>query len=111
VRRLARVTLERAGYTVLQAANPKEAMRVATESGAGLDLLLSDVVMPESDGPLLFDRLTPQHPGLRVLYISGYADEAIVRHGILIDGTPFMQKPFTPHGLARKVREVLDGVG
>jgi PAS domain S-box-containing protein len=111
VRRLARVTLERAGYTVLQAGNPKEAMRVAAESGAGLDLLLSDVVMPESDGPLLFDRLTPLHPMLRVLYISGYADEAIVRHGILVDGTPFMQKPFTPHGLARKVREVLDGAG
>jgi PAS domain S-box-containing protein len=109
VRRLARVTLERAGYNILHAANPKEAVRVTADSNARIDLLLSDVVMPESDGPLLFDRLRPQHPGLRVLYISGYADEAIVRHGILVEGTPFLQKPFSPHALARKVRDVLDG--
>ena len=111
VRRLARVTLERAGYTVLHAAHPKEAVRVDAESGVHIDLLLSDVVMPESDGPLLFDRLSPRHAGLRVLYISGYADEAIVRHGILVEGTPFLQKPFTPHALARKVRDVLDAAG
>jgi len=96
---------------VLQASNPKEAMRVAVESGVHIDLLLSDVVMPESDGPLLFDRLTPEHAGLRVLYISGDADEAIVRHGILVEGTPFLQKPFSPHTLARKVRDVLDAAG
>ena len=64
--------------------------------------------MPESEGPPLFDRLVKVHPGVRVLYMSGYADEAIVRHGVLVEGTPFLQKPFTSLALARKVRDVLD---
>ena len=64
--------------------------------------------MPESEGAPLIDRLTAGRPGLRVLYMSGYADETIVHHGVLEDGVPFLQKPFTPHALARKVRDVLD---
>jgi CheY-like chemotaxis protein len=108
VRLLARVALEGAGYRVLHAANPKEAMRLATEFSAPIHLLLSDVIMPESEGPPLLDRLANVQPGLRVLYMSGYADEAIVRHGVLVEGTPFLQKPFTPIALARKVRDVLD---
>jgi CheY-like chemotaxis protein len=108
VRRLARLTLDRAGYRVYEATNPKEAVRVAREVDGRIDLLLSDVVMPESDGAPLIDRLTPTHPQLRVLYMSGYADEAIVRHGVLVEGTPFLQKPFTPDALRRKVRQVLD---
>jgi CheY-like chemotaxis protein len=108
VRLLARVTLERAGYRVLHAGNPKEAMRLVRDLTGPIHLLLSDVIMPESEGPPLFKRLVPEHQGLRVLYMSGYADEAIVRHGVLVEGTPFLQKPFTPLALARKVRSVLD---
>ena len=74
-----------------------------------IHLLLSDVVMPEMNGRELMHRLTPVRPGLRVLYISGYSDEAVARQGVLDPGTAFMQKPFTPDALARKVREVLDG--
>lgn len=108
VRLLARVTLERNGYRVLQAGNPKEAMRIVSESAEPIHLLLSDVIMPESEGPPLFDRLVKEHSAVRVLYMSGYADEAIVRHGVLIEGTPFLQKPFTPQVVTRKVRDVLD---
>jgi two-component system, cell cycle sensor histidine kinase and response regulator CckA len=108
VRMLARVSLERAGYRVIQAGDPKEGLRVAGEFASPIHLLLSDVIMPESEGAPLFERLAPIRPGLRVLYMSGYADEAIVRHGMLTEGTPFLQKPFTPQSLAQKVRETLD---
>ncbi len=102
------ISLERAGYRVIQAGDPKEALRVAAAFAGPIHLLVSDVIMPESEGAPLFERLAPSRPELRVLYISGYADDAIVRHGILSEGTPFPQKPFTPHGLAQKVRETLD---
>jgi CheY-like chemotaxis protein len=108
VRLLARVTLERSGYHVLEAGNPKEALRRIGECEGAIDLLLSDVIMPESDGPPLLGRLLEDHPAVRALYMSGYADEAIVRHGVLIEGTPFLQKPFTPQALKQKIREVLD---
>jgi two-component system cell cycle sensor histidine kinase/response regulator CckA len=107
VRLLAQVTLERSGYRVLQAENPKEAAQLAGEFAGPIHLLLSDVIMPESDGPRLLDRLVSARPAVRVLYMSGYADEAI-RHVLMVEGTPFLQKPFTPHALTRKVREVLD---
>jgi PAS domain S-box-containing protein len=109
VRLLVRISLERTGYRVLEAGHPKEAMRLANGFLAPIDLLLSDVIMPESDGPPLFDRLTTLQPGLRVLYMSGYADEAVLHQGVLVEGTPFLQKPFTSLTLARKVRDVLDG--
>jgi CheY-like chemotaxis protein len=108
VRLLARVSLERAGYRIIEAGDPKEALRVAGAFDGPIELLVSDVIMPESEGAPLFDRLLPSRPRIRVLYISGYADEAIVRHGILTEGTPFLQKPFTPQALQRKVRETLD---
>jgi len=95
------------GYRVLEASNPKEAMRVVSAFRAPIHLLLSDVIMPESEGPPLFDRLSALHPESRVLYMSGYADDAVVRHGVLVEGTPFLQKPFTSLDLGRKVREVL----
>jgi CheY-like chemotaxis protein len=107
VRLLARVTLERIGYKVLQAGNPKEAVRVASECAGPIHLLLSDVIMPESDGLPLLDRLVSARPAVRVLYMSGYAGEA-VRHVLLVEGTPFLQKPFTPQVLVQKVRAVLD---
>jgi PAS domain S-box-containing protein len=111
VRRLARLSLQRSGYRVLDAENPKVALRVAEEFADPIDLLLSDVIMPESEGLPLFQCLVKVRPDLRVLYISGYADDAIVRHGIVAEGTPFLQKPFTPLALSAKVRGVLDAPG
>jgi two-component system cell cycle sensor histidine kinase/response regulator CckA len=108
VRLLARVTLEHSGYRVLQAGNPREAAQLASEFAGPIHLLLSDIIMPESEGPLLFDRLITVRPALRVLYMSGYANEAILRHVLLVEGTPFLQKPFTPQALTRRVRDVLD---
>ncbi|HET6148434.1 MAG TPA: response regulator [Polyangia bacterium] len=108
VRRLARLVLERDGYRVIEAENPKEAVRLASQETGAIDLLLSDLIMPESGGPPLIDRLVKLQPEVRVLYMSGYADEAVVRHGVIPEGTPFLQKPFTPQALCLKVRNVLD---
>jgi PAS domain S-box-containing protein len=108
LRRLAVRALQSSGYRLLEAGNPREAVRTAREYAGPIHLLLSDVVMPESEGAPLIDRLTAVRPGLRVLYMSGYADDAIVHHGVLEEGVPFLQKPFTPQALARKVRDVLD---
>jgi two-component system cell cycle sensor histidine kinase/response regulator CckA len=107
VRLLARLALERVGYCVLQAGSPKEAADLAATYGGPIDLMLSDVIMPDSEGPPLLERLTRARPAIRALYISGYANEAL-RHMLLVEGTPFLQKPFTPDRLTRKVREVLD---
>jgi len=109
VRSLARKVLEQAGYTLLVAAGGPEALQVAALYDGPIHLLLTDVVMPEMSGRELMHRLTLVRPGLRVLYMTGYSDEAVARHGLLDPGTGFMQKPFTPESLARKVREVLDG--
>jgi two-component system cell cycle sensor histidine kinase/response regulator CckA len=108
LRRLALRALARRGYQLLEAGNPREAVQTASQYPGPIHLLLSDVVMPESEGEPLIDRLTAVRPGLRVLYMSGYTDDAIVHQGILKEGTPFLQKPFTPQALARKVRDVLD---
>ena len=81
---------------------------MAGECTGPIHLLLSDVIMPESEGPPLFDRLATLQRGIRVLYMSGYADEFIIRHGFVVEGAPFLQKPFTPLALARKVRDVLE---
>jgi CheY-like chemotaxis protein len=109
VRTLASVTLERNGYRVLQAENPKEAMRVVHEFRGAIQLLVSDVIMPESEGTPLFERVAQLHRGLRVLFMSGYADEAIAKRGMVVEAAAFLQKPFTPLALAQKVRDVLEG--
>ena len=105
---LARDVLKRLGYTVLEARTPADAMAVAQAHNGIIHLLVSDVVMPGESGLQLARRLLEVRPNLRVLYISGYSDEAIVRHGLLDPGTTFLQKPFSPAALARKVRELLD---
>jgi PAS domain S-box-containing protein len=107
VRVAARQILERFGYTVLEAANGMDALGTA-KNGATIDLLLTDVVMPEMSGRELVDRFATLRPNTKVLFMSGYTDDAIVRHGVLRPGTAYLQKPFSPDTLARKVREVLD---
>jgi len=101
--------LEDCGYTVLGAGNSREAKKVFAERGQEVDLLFTDVVLPDLKGPKLYERLSATAPTLKVLYASGYADNGIVRHGVLDKDVPFLQKPFTPEGLAKKVRDVLDG--
>jgi PAS domain S-box-containing protein len=108
VRRLAREILSENGYKVLAAGNGREALLLSEAHRGEIHLLLTDVVMPKMSGRELTERIRLQRPGLRVLYMSGYTDDAILRHGVLEDGIPFLQKPFTPEVLARKVREVLD---
>jgi DNA-binding response OmpR family regulator len=101
-------TLEGHGYAVIPAAAPAEALRLAGCHAGPIHLLVTDVVMPQLSGRGLAEQLTPARRDLRVLYISGYTDDAIVRHGVLEEGTAFLQKPFPPYTLLVKVREVLD---
>jgi PAS domain S-box-containing protein len=110
VRKLALRTLEMAGYTVLEAAHGGEGVRVAEQHQGPIHLLVSDVVMPEMGGCLLAERLAATRPGMKVLFLSGYTDDAMVRHGVLSSEINFLQKPFSPDALARKVREVLHGI-
>jgi two-component system cell cycle sensor histidine kinase/response regulator CckA len=108
VRRLASAVLVRSGYRVLEAANPRDALRLAETQAEPIHLLLSDVILPESDGDPLIERMRESRPGLLLLYMSGLAHEAIFRHGALDEGAPFLQKPFTPQALLNKVRGILD---
>ena len=109
LRTLVERVLCRAGYLVLTAANGSEALRVFEEHKGSLDLLLTDVVMPEMNGKELADQLVLQSPNLRILFMSGYTDEAIAHHGVLAPGTHLINKPFNPSQLTRMVRKVLDG--
>lgn len=109
VRVMTRESLQISGYTVLEAADGNEALRIYEQHKGQIDLTLTDVVMPQMGGRELVERLRPLCPQMRVLYMSGYTDNAIVHHGVLEAGTAFLQKPFTPVSLTRKIREVLDG--
>jgi PAS domain S-box-containing protein len=108
VRELAARVLRQQGYTVLEAANGAEALRLARERGEPVHLLLTDVVMPGLSGEALAEQLIQIRPGLKVLFMSGYTDDAISHRGVLEPGVSFLQKPFGPPALARKVRAVLD---
>jgi two-component system cell cycle sensor histidine kinase/response regulator CckA len=108
VRCLVRLALQTSGYTVLEASHGVEAVRLAEKHPGTIHLLVSDVVMPEMGGRLLAERLATSRPGIKVLFLSGYTDDAVVRHGILEAEMAFLQKPFAPGALAQKVREVLD---
>jgi PAS domain S-box-containing protein len=107
LRELARELLEINGYAVLEAANGADAIQVAEKYGKPIHLLLTDVVMPGMDGSKLAERMGHSHPGIKVLYMTGYTDDAIVHHGVLDSGIALLQKPFTRESLTRKVREVL----
>ncbi len=108
VRTLTRHVLEMKGYHVIEAGDGQEALRRADHYDAPIHLLVTDVVMPHLGGRELADRLTRLRPDLRLLYLSGYTDDAVVRHGVLEAEVAFLQKPFTPNDLALKVRQVLD---
>jgi two-component system cell cycle sensor histidine kinase/response regulator CckA len=108
VRNLTRRCLQASGYEVLEAANAEEALDVASRHSGRLHLLVTDVIMPGASGPDLSRQLRARRPDLRVLFVSGYTDAAVASHGVLENGAAFLQKPFTPDALARKVREVLD---
>ena len=108
-RELTRVLLEKAGYTVLEAQNVEDAIRFAENGERKIDLLLTDVVMPGMDGHELSHRLALRRPALKILYMSGYADDVVASRGAIHNrGTTLLQKPFSRAALLGKVREVLD---
>jgi signal transduction histidine kinase len=108
VRRLVRKILETRGYTVLEACDAQDALSLFHQYEGRIQLIITDVVMPGMSGRDLAQRLEELGNEIRVLYMSGYTDDTIVRHGVLDPAIPFLQKPFTPDVLSRKVREVLD---
>ncbi|MEP7188968.1 MAG: response regulator, partial [Roseiflexaceae bacterium] len=108
VRELAGKMLHEQGYTVLAAANGAEAWRILQDTtGATIDLLITDVVMPQMGGEALAEQVRRAYPRIKVLFVSGYATDAIVHHGRLTPGTHFLSKPFTRATFARKIRAVL----
>ena len=108
VRQIAHMSLKAQGYTVLEADGGAEAIRTAQTYPGEIHLLVSDVVMPEMGGRQLLEVVRKYRPGLRVLFMSGYTDDAVLLHGVVGTTDAFIQKPFTPLGLARKVREVIN---
>jgi nitrogen-specific signal transduction histidine kinase len=111
VRGIGTLALQSHGYTVLAAASGKDALALFDTHAGEIDLLVTDVIMPEMSGRELVQNLQARPQPLKVLYVSGYTDDAVVRHGLLEDEIEFLQKPYTPLGLARRVRQVLDGSG
>lgn len=108
VRELVCDTLRSSGYKILEAANGKEAIKVYTQNKQKIDLVLTDVIMPEMSGRKLIETLTKSHPDIVALYMSGYTDDAIIKHGVLEPGMAYIQKPFSPNGLIQKVKSVLE---
>jgi two-component system, cell cycle sensor histidine kinase and response regulator CckA len=108
VRALTRHVLAGSGYCVIEAANGEEALRIVAGHPTPVHLLVTDVVMPRLGGRELAEQLLTRYPDMKVLFLSGYTDDAVVRHGVLRAEVNFLQKPFSPAALAHKVREVLD---
>jgi len=108
VRMLARRILEECGYTVLEAGNGAQALALCDKHEGHIDMLMTDVVMPHMGGREVAERMAQMYPEMRILFTSGYTDDAVVRHGVIETGMNFIQKPFTLDALARKIREVLD---
>ena len=108
VRTIVRQVLERGGYQVLEATDAEGALEIASKHAEPIRLLLTDVIMPRMSGRELADQFAKLRPDARILFISGYTDDAIVHHGVLEREMQFLQKPFTSDALLRKVREVLD---
>ncbi len=108
VRKLSKQILESCGYTVVEARNGAEALELCKKSDKHFDLLLTDVVMPKMSGRQLVKHITGVRPGIKVLYMSGYTDDSVLRNGVIAAGENFIQKPFTFNTLAGQVREMLD---
>jgi two-component system cell cycle sensor histidine kinase/response regulator CckA len=108
VRQLVREMLHRLGYTILEAGGGAEALRIFAQNQGAIDLLLTDVIMPQMSGRDLAERLRTVRPALKVLYISGYTDDMLAHHGVLEPNVYLLPKPFAPDELAKKLREVLD---
>ena len=108
VRKLTTAILKEHGYKVIDAENGMKALEILGQTREEIDLLITDVIMPAMSGRELADQAKSLRPNMNLLFISGYTDDAIVHHGVLDEGTPFLEKPFSPDTLARKVREILD---
>jgi two-component system, cell cycle sensor histidine kinase and response regulator CckA len=108
VRQLTREILLRNGYRVLEAADGAEALRLVTQYEGEIDLMVTDVVMPRMSDNELVGHARPLRPDMRVLYVSGYSEEAIARHGKLTEGIELLSKPFTPGVFTAKIRQILD---
>jgi DNA-binding NtrC family response regulator len=108
VRNVSRLALEKYGYTVLEAERGTQALEAFGPLATAIDLVVTDVIMAGMSGPGLVVRLQKVDPDVKVLYVSGYTEEATIHHGVLTEGIAFLQKPFTPDGLVRKVRQLLD---
>jgi two-component system cell cycle sensor histidine kinase/response regulator CckA len=108
IRTLTRMIIERAGYSVMAASTATDAEALFAQETGGIDLLVTDIALPDGTGQALFKRLCEKRPSLRVLYMSGYTDETLVDRATLERAGGFLQKPFLADGLVRKVREALD---
>ena len=109
LRNLAVKVLKQYGYSVIEAQHGEQALSICDQHEGPIHLMITDVVMPGMSGRELAGRLQSLRPEIKVLYMSGYTDNVIVHHGVLAPGVNFIEKPFSPGGLVRKVREVLDG--
>ena len=110
VRSLVRLALVAGGYDVLEADSAQKALAICANHPGPIHLLLTDVIMPEMSGPEVASKVAALRPGIRVLYMSGYTDDAVLHHGVVSQDMPFIQKPFSPLALRRKIREVLGGI-
>jgi CheY-like chemotaxis protein len=109
VRSSARRLLERHGYAVIEACHGADALRIIEETDRPIDLVITDLVMPEMGGRELVERLHARHPRLKVLFMSGYSERAVASGGGMPAGTGFVEKPFTVEQLIHRTREILDG--
>ena len=109
IRNLLQMALRKNGYTVLAAESGREALDVVRLHTGPIHLLITDVMMPDIDGPELVRRLSSIRPDTQTLFMSGYMDDALGEQGVLPSSVNFIQKPFSPRAIAQKVREILDG--
>ena len=109
IRNLLQMALRKIGYTVLAAESGREALDLVSTHSGPIHLLITDVMMPDIDGPELVRRLSAIRPETRTLFMSGYMDDALGEQGVLPSSVNFIQKPFSPSTIAQKVRDILDG--